>query len=354
MQEEIEHITIVRVWSTRFGKKSKLGRMFDFLCFNCASAFKLLRDVRRGDVVVCMTDPPLLGIFIGLVCKLRGALLVNWLQDLFPEVAIKLRIIRLSPLAARVLTASRNLFLRTASLNVVIGEIMAQQLRESSGAAQVMMIPNWADGTALWPVNHEENPLRDEWSLSEKFVICYSGNIGLAHDLDSIVMAAEELRKVGSIVFLIIGAGEGLNAMERRVSSLGLRNVQFKPFQSPERLCYSLSVADVHLVSLKPELEGLIVPSKLYGVMAVGRSTIFLGSNSGEFALMINSLGQIGEVCGDSSGLVRAVLALHREPQTARLRGQLSRKVFEEKFDAEIACLTWKSALQKIRLNVKT
>jgi glycosyltransferase involved in cell wall biosynthesis len=133
----------------------------------------------------------------------------------------------------------------------------------------------------------EKNSLREEWGLSQSFVVGYSGNLGRGHDFNVLLDAAWMLADEPAIRFLFIGSGAGTAAVVRRVRELGLTNVTFKPFQPRSQLGATLTVPDIHIVSLKTELSGLIVPSKFYGALAAGRVVIFLGPESSEIARVI-------------------------------------------------------------------
>ncbi|AEF98855.1 glycosyltransferase family 4 protein [Methylomonas methanica] len=286
--EVIQNVHIHRVATTRFGRQNLLGRAIDYVSFYAASFFCLLKQAEKGDTLIAKTDPPLISVIVALVAKLKRAHLVNWLQDLFPEVAAELGVKLARGLPYKILKSLRNTTLHQAKMNVAIGELMADRLRwEGIPDSKITVIHNWADGEQLKPVPHEQNPLRTDWGLQGKFVVGYSGNLGRSHDFSTILDAAAALKDREDIVFLLIGGGAQLPQVQQDCLDKGLSNVLFKPYQPREKLSESLSVADVHLISLKPELESLIVPSKFYGVLAVGRPVIFIGAEEGELAGII-------------------------------------------------------------------
>jgi len=286
--EKINNVYIHRVWTSRFGRQKLIGRAVDYLSFYITAAIKLLQHTKKGDTLVAKTDPPLISVIATIVVKLKKAHLVNWLQDLFPEVAAELGIKIVQGKLFKVLKYIRNQTLQQAKMNIAIGELMAERLRKEGIAEEkIIVIQNWADEEQIKPVPHEQNSLRKEWGLENKFVVGYSGNLGRSHDFSTILAAAEELRNNPKIKFLFIGGGAQLPNIKQHCKEKGLNNVMFKPYQPREKLDQSLSVSDVHLISLKPELEGLIVPSKFYGILAAGRPVIFLGSKDGEIARKI-------------------------------------------------------------------
>src|SRR5262249_20173242 len=151
----------------------------------------------------------------------------------------------------------------------------------------IEVIENWCDGQAVKPLPAQANGLRAEWGLSDRFVVGYSGNLGVAHEFETIIEAADMLRERRDIVFLFVGGGARLQHLNDQVRQRGLQNVVFRPYQARARLTESLCVPDVHLVCLRTDMEGLVVPSKFYGVLAAGRPCLFIGDPEGEVALAL-------------------------------------------------------------------
>jgi colanic acid biosynthesis glycosyl transferase WcaI len=305
-------VHVQRVWSTRFGRAGLIGRAFDYLTFYLSAFFAMLRH--RGAVVIAMTDPPLLSV----VAAIASRRVVNWVQDLFPEVASALGI-----RAPRFLRVLRDWSLRRARANVVLGDLMAARVPNS------VVIHNWADA-ALAPL-----PRR----TGDAFVVGYSGNLGRAHDFDTILAA---MRRLPDVQFVFTGAGAQLDAVKRAAGS----NVTFRPYAPREELSASLSAADAHLVSLKPSLEGLIVPSKFYGVLAVGRPVIFVGARDGELARIIDAqrCGIVVEM-GDAEALTNAIRSLANDRAEAAAMGQRGRELYLERFAPERAFAAWERVL---------
>ncbi|WP_434112870.1 glycosyltransferase family 4 protein [Methylocaldum sp. GT1TLB] len=345
--EDIRGVRIFRIWTTRFGRAGLLGRALDYASFYLSAFLVLLRLTAKGDVIVAKTDPPLISVICGLVAVLRGAALVNWIQDLFPEVATELDMKAIGP-AMPLARSLRNWSLRRAACNVVLGELMAQKLSEQRvDAESVRVIPNWADGDHIKPLAPENNELRREWRLKDKFVVGYSGNLGRAHEFFTILRAAEILRdRDERVMFLFIGSGAQRVALEQWIEAHALTNVLFRPYQPKEKLGLSLSVPDAHLVCLKPGLEGLIVPSKFYGIAAAGRPTLFVGDPDGEIPRVLNAVNCGYAVsAGDPEGLVRYIEALKSDPDACRQMGLRARTEFERRFSRPRAVAAWKDLL---------
>lgn len=342
--ERVAGVEIHRVYSTQFGRASTIGRLFDYLSFHLSAACKLRALLSREHVVIAKTDPPLLGVTVGIVARSRGARTINWLQDLFPEVlgaAMQQR----GPVRTLValLTRVRNGSLAAAHGNVAIGDRMARHVLQQGGnSALLQTIENWCDGYVVTPRARQDNPLRKEWQLADRMVVGYSGNLGVAHEFDTILDAAEQLRDRADIAFVFIGAGSRLAWLKQQVAERSLTNVQFRPYQSRERLAESLSVPDVHLVCLRADMEGYVVPSKFYGVLAAGRACIFIGDPQGELAVQVRKLECGAAVrAGDAGELTCLIKGLADDPQRLAALGAHARAVFEEKFDRPVAVEKW-------------
>jgi colanic acid biosynthesis glycosyl transferase WcaI len=326
-------VCITRVAATRFGRALLAFRAIDYATFYVGAFLSLLTNVRAGTVVVALTDPPLISVVAAIVCRLRRGRLVNWVQDLFPEVAAGIGIRGIS--LARGL---RDWSLRSARRNVVLGERMAKRLPAPS-----VVQHNWAlEG--LKPVSADANPLRREWGLGDRFVVGYSGNLGRVHEFATIVAAMPNLPEV---TFLIIGAGAQLETVRRQTRNLS--NVEFRPYQPRQRLSESLSAVDVHLISLRPQLEGLVVPSKFYGVLAAGRPTIFIGDAEGEVAKLIRA-HDCGVVVapGDAGALASAIRALSADRSRCEAMGRRGRELHDARFAPSIALGGWERIMTEV------
>jgi glycosyltransferase involved in cell wall biosynthesis len=348
--EVIDGVEVHRVWTSRFGRGNLAGRALDYLSFYVAAGAKLFGLVRSGNVVVAKTDPPLVSVVAGGVARMRGARLVNWLQDLHPEVAANLGMAPARGPGGALLRWLRDGSLRHAAANVVLGQRMRECVTTLGvDPKTIVVIPNWADGALLRPAERGANPLRAEWGLGDKFVVGYSGNLGRVHEFGTVLDAAEALRSQADIVFLFIGDGAQKAALATAAQERGLSNILFRPYQPRAALGRSLGAADVHLVTLRPELEGLVVPSKFYGVAAVGRPAIFIGDPEGEIGSVVRE-AECG-MCvqqGDAEGLAQAITALRDDSALRERMGANARRVFEERYDRRITVERWRRLLRDV------
>ena len=340
-------VNIYRVWTSSFGRANLLGRAFDYFSFYLSASWTLFRLAHKGDLVVAKTDPPLISICAAYICKLRRAQLINWLQGLFPEVAGALGAGSFSDRTYHYIRKIRNSSLRQARKNVVLGDSMKKTLWANRiNPSKIKVIHNWADEIAINPVKSGDNSLRHSWGLEKKFVVGYSGNMGRTHDLDVIMSAAEKLKDNKQIHFLFIGNGAQLKNLQLFVVDKMLENVMFQPYQERDQLAVSLSAADVHLISLKPSLEGLIMPRKFYGITAVGRPVIYLGDQIGEIASIVQEVSCGYAVDGDDvDGLVESISNLADDPDLCRGMGIQARKLFDARFTKSQALDAWTQLL---------
>jgi len=373
-REAVNGVAVRRVWTSRFGRGRLWGRALDYLTFYLGFFLTVLRVLEKGSVLVCCTDPPLLSVPAGAACRLRRARLVNWLQDLYPEVAVGLGVLPPGSAPVRALGRLRDWSLRGAVRNVALGEVMAERVGALGvDPERIRVIHNWSvvqgvdatgragdvgrgggaspdeavagDGGA-GRKGVGEHSLRMEWGLEESFVVAYSGNLGKAHEIDTLLGAAQGLRDERAVKFLVIGGGHYTDQLRARAESLRLDNILFKPYQPRERLAESLAVADVHLVILRPEMEGLIVPSKFYGAAASGRPVIFIGSPGGEIARILEASGAgLTVASGDSAGLARSILELRDNPGSRSRMAKNASRLTEGDYSRNTALARWTALL---------
>ncbi len=290
--DEVHHgVSIVRVRSTAFDRTQLHLRAANYASYLGDSILEALRGP-RPELVLCMTDPPIVGD-IGLVVSRRFRVpLVVISQDVFPEVAVRLERLE-NPLLVGVLRGLVGLYLRRAERIVAIGETMKERLVEKGAAAErIAVIPNWVDTRAVQP-----RPLDNPWSvrnkLAGKFVVMHSGNVGHAQDLDTLVRAATFLRDIDDLRLVVVGSGARHAELVDLAERLDLDDsrVRFRPYQPRDVLSDSLSAAQLHFVGLAKGLSGYVVPSRLYGILAAGRPVIVGADADSETARLVNEVG---------------------------------------------------------------
>ncbi|MGK9168519.1 glycosyltransferase family 4 protein [Inquilinus limosus] len=347
-RETINGIAIDRLATSGFGRDRLWGRALDYISFHLSAALWVLRHAKPGDVCVVCTDPPLLSVTLALPLRLKRARMINWLHDLFPEVALELSVVRRG-WAGRLALALRDWSLRQAQCNVAPIDRMARFLeRRRVPAERLAVVHHWSDGAAIQPIPREANPLRQDWQLGDAFIVGYSGNFGRAHEFDTILGAAARLKHRDDIRFLFIGGGHRRAAIEAEIRAKRLDNIILKPLQPRELLAESLGLADIHLVSLLPPLEPFVIPSKFYGILAAGRPTLFVGDPDGEIGgiLRRHRCGHAVAI-GDSETLARHILELREAPEQLNELAANARRFFETDYTEGRGCREWTELLSR-------
>ena len=217
-----------------FGRSTLSGRAIDYLSFYRNMYRRVSALANPDDILIAKTDPPLLSVVAGRLARQKKASLVNWLQDLYPEIAVALGVPFMKGPIELSLVHMRDRSLKSANANVVLGQIMANRLREI-GVGNLDVVPNWADDKKIQPLNGRDNALRTEWGLQGKFIVGYSGNLGRAHEIKTVLQASERLKNDDRIVFLTIGGGHLFQQLQDAVKENGLSHLhRFLPYQDHE------------------------------------------------------------------------------------------------------------------------
>jgi glycosyltransferase involved in cell wall biosynthesis len=209
---------------------------------------------------------------------------------------------------------------------------------------RAVVIPNWSDPFVVRPMARDANGLRQQLANGARTVVMYSGNIGRGHDVATLIGAVRLLRDLRDISFVFIG--DGASRREVEAAARELPNLRLAPYQPRDKLSESLSAGDLHLISLLPEVEGLIEPSKLYGIMAAGRPALFVGPPGSEVARTIER-ERCGRVFrnGDAEGLAAAIRDLAADPVEREAMGQRARAALEQRYSRSVATARFRELL---------
>jgi colanic acid biosynthesis glycosyl transferase WcaI len=319
-------VEIIRAAGTTRDTSRFVGRALNYVTYFVSACWAGLR-LRKPDVIVAMTDPPIIGLAALLSSGVHRARFVFLCQDIFPEVALLLDDFR-NETVNRTLERINRFLVRRADAIIALGETMKRRLVEGKGAdpARVSVIHNWADCAALLP-GPKDNPFARAHGLRDRFVVMHAGNIGLSQNLDIVIEAAGRLLQHEEIRFVFVGDGSRRAALETQARERGLSNVMFLPYQPREHMAKSYASADLFLVSLKPGLAGYIVPSKLYSILAAGRPYVAAVEDACE-AAEITRQHQCGLLVapGDADALAARILEIYRSGPLAARLGQRARE----------------------------
>ena len=304
--------------------------------------------VGRPDIVVSMTDPPIVGLAALWTARRTGARFVFLCEDIFPEVATLIEDFQNSAVNSALDRINRYL-LRHADGIIALGDRMQRRLVEEKGAdpARIQVIHNWADCDAIVP-GPKDNAFSREHGLVDRFVLMHSGNVGLSQNLEVLIEAADRLRSKERLTIAIVGEGSKRRALEVMTAARGLTNVRFFPYQPKALLHDSFAAADAFLVSLKQGIEGFIVPSKVYGILAAGRPYIAATDPSSEPAQIARESG-CGLVArpGDPASLADAIAAMYDDPAMTRDMGARARLVARQ-YDRSVAVQAYHELFERV------
>ena len=335
-------VKIHRMKATSLGRKSTWSRMADYLSFY-ARAMVVSLTLPRFDVITTLTTPPIIGLIGTILRRLKGSAHIYWSMDLHPDASLALgRMSRKNPVVAWLSWLSDAVY-RQADKVVVLGPYMADRIKAKRVRDdRLALIPVWSRRDEIYPIDRDENPLRHRLGLDDKFVAMYSGNLGLAHTAEEFIGAARKLVDRSDIVFLFVGDGPRLKDVKAAQAAEKLPNIQFLDYFPREELHVSLSIADVHLISMRTEMTGIVVPGKLYGVMASARPAIFVGPAHCETAETIRQ-ADCGLTIrpGDVDGLVDAITRLAADPDMATEMGTRGRASFLATHERVPCCEGW-------------
>ena len=326
-----------------------LSQLVNYGRFRRAAQRQLCALARPGDVVVLMTDPPMLGAIAPGLSASCGAQVIHWIQDIYPEI-VPAHFGALAALPLLPLRWQRDRAWRAARSCVVLGTDMAQAVaRRGVPADHLALAPNWAprELEVLAPAEAIA-ARRAAWQLADKFIVAYSGNLGRVHEFRTVLDAAAALQAREDIVFLFIGRGPRFDEVRAAAQSRGLGNIRFRPPEAREDLAAALAAADAHLVTLKPAFSHLVYPSKLAGVLAAGRPVLFVGPIDGEIAQLLarEDCGQ-AVAPGDGARLADIIIRWQTDRTRLQLLGQAARRSYGKHFTFGQALRQWEAILQE-------
>jgi glycosyltransferase involved in cell wall biosynthesis len=336
--ESSERIWIRRSRTSQIWPRRIRGRALNGLLFCLRAGVHLLKSASRGEVLLLTTEPPYLLILGFLAHLCFGTPYVCLLYDLYPDVAVELNVVPPHHWIVRFWDWLNRLIWKNASNVIVLSATMKERIIAKCPEIEdkIAVIHSWADPNSIKPMNKQDNWFAHQFNLVEKFTVLYSGNMGRCHDMDTILAAAEQLQNE-PIQFVFIGNGAKREACIEKAQSLKLENCQFLPYQKKPVLPYSLTACDLSLVSVSPGMEGLVAPSKLYGILAAGRPVAAIcGTNS--YLRQLVAEANCGEAFdnGDAAGLANFIRSLAANSQLAKGLGDSGRCYLQSHFTPEI------------------
>lgn len=346
MEEMHNGVHVHRVRATAFGRDSVLGRLTDYASFFLQVLWRVLTGPRY-DYVVTLTTPPLVALVATMARMVRGQRYGIWSMDLHPDAEVAVGMLDEGQPLTRLLHALNDWAYRRADFVVDLGPYMKRRIREKGVSDdRLHTIPVWNKKDEVYPIPDDENPLVEEVGLEDKFVIMYSGNAGLGHRFDEVLAAMKHFDGHPDVFFLFVGSGPRKDEIIEFAETHDLSNFEYLEYFPREQIKYSLSLADVHLLTLYNSMAGVAVPGKLYGILAAGKPVLMLGpeaSDSGE-TILKHDVGLVVDPRADndaSEQFIGAVEKLYEGEERRSDMGKRGREVFLRHFEQEVCCNQW-------------
>ena len=323
---------IRRTSTSRFWPERIRGRVVNSLLFCLRTLLRLLRQCRRGDLLLFTTEPAYLPI-VGWLCHLltRAPYVVR-VYDLYPDIAISLGVVAADHPVARFWRFLQASSFAAASEIVVLSTTMQDHLRKNYPdlLTPITVIPSWADPSAITPIPKQQNRFVQTHGLGEGFTVLYSGNQGRCHDLDTLLEAARLLRHESTIRVLIVGGGAQHRFLVEQVEAWRLQNVFFLPYQDVKDLPELLAAGDLAIVSLREAAEGQVAPSKLYGHLAAACPVAAICAPHSYLRTEIARAGCGGAFAsGEAQPLADFIRSLAADPARTQQLGEAGRRYLQ-------------------------
>ncbi len=345
--ESSEKILIRRSRTSRIWPRRIRGKALNGLLFCWRAGVHLLKSANRGDVVLLTTEPPYLPLLGYLAHLCFGLPYVCLLYDLYPDIAVHLNVVPAHHWLVRFWNWLNRRIWRNASQVIVLSSTMKERVIAKCPEVKdkIVVIHSWADPDWIRPIDKKNSWFAKQFNLVDKFTVLYSGNMGRCHDMDTIMAAAEHLRDE-PIEFVFIGDGAKRKTCMERAESLQLDNCRFLPHQDKSNLPYSLTACDLSLVSIDRGMEGLVAPSKLYGILAAGRPVAVICEGHSYLRQLVAE-ANCGKAFdnGDGKGLAEFIRHLASNSQLSYTLGNSGRRYLQSHFTPEIIAKQYLKAL---------
>lgn len=350
-QEQVNGVAIFRVGHPALNRNSLFGRAVNVAAVTLSLFFTALRRVRGGDVIIVLTNPPLLPFAIYAAAAIRRVPVVLLVHDLYPEAAILAGVLRPENLLARAWKHAGDWLFRHVARVVVLGRDAAELIAERmpDGAARIRIIPNWADVDEVRPGDPAENTLLRSLGLDRRFVLGYAGNMGRVHDMEMLIAAARALRdRAPAVHFLFVGSGAKARLVAAAAGEPGSNVSLVGPRDRSEQDVF-VNACHVAVMALVPGMAGVGVPSRLYNVLAAGRPVIAAVDHDSEPARVLREEG-IGVQTrpGDSDAFVRAVESMRADAPFLGEAGARARRAAVQRYSFDRILTAYQQMLSEL------
>lgn len=338
----------------RYERKTLMSRLLSWLRYFC-QATRFAFGVRGKPVIFMVSQPPFLPLLGYLQKKLLGRPYVIWVDDVYPDAIERKGLLKHGSVILRLWRGFNHVVFAEAAAVITLGPYMKELVEQYvPRSIPVTVIPTWVDTDFILPVAKDGNPFASDHGQTTKTTVMYSGNLGLTHDVNSILEAARRLRSRSDLHFMIIGAGPRWSEIAESIERNGNTNITLLPLQAESILPFSLATADIALVSLETGMEGISMPSKTYYCMAAGAAIVGICPERSDLAYVIREHDCGASIApGDADGLARIIDRLSASPnELARLRRN-ARTAAVQTFSRDVNTRTVRDTLMQLAVHTE-
>ncbi|MBV6479466.1 MAG: hypothetical protein HGGPFJEG_02240 [Ignavibacteria bacterium] len=351
-KEDYYSVKIRRIWSTRLNKNKLIGQITNSITFFTNALLYLIRNKTKTPLLI-VSNPPFLPFLGYLINKIQGKKFIFLVHDVFPEKAVKLDYIKRGGILHKIWKLVDYKILSSAEFVIVLSETMKAVILNKlkfmniNNTERVLKINNWADGNFIYPSTQKGENFKSENRIGDKFIVLYSGNLGASYELEKIIEAAVKT-KDEKILYVFIGDGVKKNKLENLSREHKLTNVKFFPYLDKSVLPFSLNSADISILTYEENLEGLLMPSKLYTILASGKPIIALCRPDSEVSKIIEAANCGFTVYKDTDEFVRRVMMIKDNTELRKKMGDNSRIYFEKFFSINNSVMVYRDLIEKL------
>jgi len=271
------------ITAPEYNRKSRLTRVLSWMWY-LISTTKLILFTKKSDGFLLSSNPPILGTWFWLLNFFKKTPYIVLVYDIHPDVLVEMGVVQQNNIVVKIWNWLNKKVYRDAKSIVTLGKHMAKRLSTSNdlSLSKISIIHPWVDIDFIKPLAYKNNPLAKKFNPEGKHVVLYSGNMGISHDIDSMLGAAKLLRGRDDIVFLFIGGGDKYQTVVDYQKSHQLDNIAIYPYQEESDLPYTMTLASISLVALDGGAQELMIPSKVFYYMAAGSAVIGICSGENE------------------------------------------------------------------------
>lgn len=352
-QQVVDGVKVLRVFTPPENKEGpfhKYQKIFGFMVFWFGAASKALTI--RHDLVICTTSPPLSGLIGVLLKKIRKSKFIYQVYDLYPEIAAATGQLTSPPLLSLLKKLEKIILYRADSVAVLDTCMQAEIIAKKIDPSKIFVIPPWADKKIIYPLSEAQGKaarLSHGFSARD-FLVLYSGNLGLIHQYDDLLMAAQILQnQAPRLRFVFSGGGAKMKALQNEVKTMNLSNISFLPYQKKVDLAALFGMADLFILTMLNSTAGLSYPSKFSSYLAAGKPVIAVLGENNEISEVIRryNCGAIIE-SGASKSLADHLLAYMQEPAAHSAAAKQAYKAFTENYEKEIIVKHYRTIYENI------